>query len=94
MDFLLVYSGSSEIGRYPFFGATVATAAAGAAASFQADELVVLNGDGGERAALERRGVRGAILAPGVVAPPVDAVRALVAAADQPRRLRNTAGQV
>ena len=93
MDFLLVYSGSSEIGRYPFFGTTVAEAAAGAAASFQADELVVANGAAGDPAALERRGGRGAILAPGVVAPPVDAVRALVAAADEPLHLKNTAGQ-
>ena len=94
MDFLLVYSGSSEVGRYPFLGTTVAAAAAGAAASLQADELVVVNGDGGDCAVLERRGLRGAILAPGVVAPPVDAIRALVAAAGEPQQLRNTAGQV
>lgn len=94
MDFLLVYPASSDIGRYPFFGTTVAAAADGAAASFQADELVVLNGAAGDSAALERRGTRGAILAPGVVAPPVAAVRALVAAAaDEPLRLENDAGQ-
>lgn len=94
MDFLLVYSGSSEIGRYPFFGTTVAEAAAGAAASFQADELVVANGAAGDPAVLERCGGRGAILAPGVVAPPVDAVHALVAAANEPLHLKNTAGQI
>lgn len=94
MDFLLVYSGSSEIGRYPFFGTTVAAATARAAASLQADELVAANGAAGDRAALERRGGRGAILAPGVVTAPVDTIRALVAAADEPLHLNNTAGQV
>ena len=93
MDFLLVYPGASEIGRYPFFGTTVAAAAAEAAAALQADELVVVDGATGDSPALERPGVRGAILAPGVVAPPVDAIRALVAAADEPLHLNNTAGQ-
>lgn len=93
MDFLLVYPGASEIGLYPFFGTTVAAAAAEAAAALQADELVVVDGATGDSAALERPGVRGAILAPGVVDPPVDAIRALVAAADEPLHLKNTAGQ-
>ena len=93
MDFLLVYPGASEIGRYPFFGTTVAAAAAEAAAALQADELVVVDGATGDSPALERPGVRGAILAPGVVAPPVDAIRALVAAADEPLHLKNTTGQ-
>ena len=94
MDFLLVYAESSEIGRYPFFGATVAAAAAQAASSLQADEFVVVNGVADDRAALERRGGRGAILAPGVVAPPVDAINALVLAADEPLHLKNTTGQI
>ena len=94
MDFLLVYPDPPETGQFPFFATTVAATAAEAAASLPADDLVVANGDTRDVTALERRGGRGAILAPGVVAPPADAISALVSAADEPLQLRNTAGQV
>ncbi len=58
MDFLLVYSPAPEIGRYPFFGSTVAEAAAGAAATLDAGELLVLADPGGDTSALEAAGAR------------------------------------
>ena len=95
MDFLLLYPAAPDIGRLPFFGATVGEAATAAAAALEPAELVVMDGSRGSQARLPRRSGRGVLLAPGVVAPPADAIRALLrAAADQPRRLRNTAGQV
>ena len=95
MDFLLVYPDPPETGLFPFFATTVAEAAAGAAASLQPDELVAAAGVLDDSSSLERRGGRGAILAPGVVDPPVGAIRALVAAAEnRPLRLENNAGQV
>ena len=95
MDFLLVYPDPPETGGLPFFAATVAEAAARAAASLEPNELVVMNGAAGVSSFLEHRGGRGAILPPGSVAPPADAIGALVAAAgDEPQRLQNTVGQV
>lgn len=95
MDFLLVYPASPESGRLPFFATTVAEAASAAAAALQPGDLVVVNGAAGDTGVLDRCGGRGAILAPGMVAPPADAIRALVAAVeDRPLRLENTAGQV
>ena len=58
MDFLLVYSPAPEIGRSPFFGSTVAEAAAGAAATLDAGELLVLADPGGDTSALEAAGAR------------------------------------
>ena len=58
MDFLLVYSPAPEIGRYPFFGGTVAEAAAGAAAALDAGEHLVLADPGGDTSALEAAGAR------------------------------------
>ena len=58
MDFLLVYSPAPEIGRYPFFGSTVAEAAAGVAAALDAGEHLVLADPGGDTSALEAAGAR------------------------------------
>ena len=94
MDFLIVYPDPPEAARFPFFAATVADAAARAAASLEPGELVVMDGDAGDSSPLNGRGGRGAVLPPGLVAPPIAAIRALVAAAgDRPLRLENTAGQ-
>ena len=58
MDFLLVYSPAPEIGRYPFFGRTVAEAAASAAAALDPGELLALADPGGDTSALEAAGAR------------------------------------
>ena len=95
MDFLLVYPDPPETGCFPFFDATVAEAAARAAASLDPGELVDWSGNGGSFPPLGRAGARGAILPPGTVAPPMDAIRHLVAAADRrPLCLENAAGQI
>ena len=68
----------------PFFSTTVA----GTAASLNPGDVV--DGATGDFSLLKRRAARGAILHPGMVGLPLDAIRTLmVATEDQPLRLEN-----
>jgi acetyltransferase-like isoleucine patch superfamily enzyme len=59
MDLLIAYSPAPEIGRFPFFGTTVAETAASVAARLSPGQLLALPGpDGGGATAFEAAGAR------------------------------------
>ena len=95
MEFLLVYPDRSAIGHAPFFGSSVAEAAGSAAAGFaEALGARLLTPEPDSLGALPDD-ARGALLPPGVVALPAEALEALVRGATRsPLRLENDRDQV